>query len=567
MSRGFEADLSSGKIMSVAPLRSSVPASGSSRGWIISSWLDQLLIVLTPLLVIPAVLFLHKPIGVKAETIALVVTAFFAIGHHLPGLIRAYGDAELFRRFRWRFLLAPPVFLIAYFPLIYYHRDFYPFVILLWATWHGLMQLYGFVRIYDAKVGSVSYATAYWDWLVCLCGFVTIEAFSPSRSAFMLNSWYSLGGPLIPATAISICRWCCLGVSIFILTGFVINYVVQWKRGPRPNPIKLLLLASGIGSWWVAIGYLENAILGAALFDICHDVQYVAIVWLYNCRRVNSNTEISGFMKYVFRRGMVLFYLGLIAAYGSIGLIPALVQNGTMITFFNGILGTSTLLHYYYDGFIWKVRERSTQASLGLNENSTSPSVRQMTAGGMPHLLKWSPLIGAVGWLFLMNASEPSLLQSRKDELEQLYTRTLSGTTVLPETVEERSWVYSIFERVQNIATAVPDDRLSQLHAAAMLANFGRNDEAMTLLEKLLTRDPGCSEGHTFLGAINMFSGNLDKASACFQMALTHATLDSERAMAHLKLGEVYQLQHDRESAELRFEEALRGQSTAEDRN
>ena len=100
-----------------------------------------------------------------------------------------------------------------------------------------------------------------------------------------------------------------------------------------------------------------------------------------------------------------------------------------------------------------------------------------------------------------------------------------------------------------------------------MLANFGRNDEAMTLLEKLLTRDPGCSEGHTFLGAINMFSGNLDKASACFQMALTHATLDSERAMAHLKLGEVYQLQHDRESAELRFEEALRGQSTAEDRN
>ena len=41
----------------------------------------------------------------------LAVAAFASIGHHLPGFLRAYGDRELFRRFRWRFLLAPPLML------------------------------------------------------------------------------------------------------------------------------------------------------------------------------------------------------------------------------------------------------------------------------------------------------------------------------------------------------------------------------------------------------------------------------------------------------------------------
>lgn len=119
--------------------------------------------------------------GVSAETISRVVAAFFATGHHLPGMLRAYGDGELFEQFRWRFLLAPPPVLIAYFSLYTYHFDLYRLIILTWATWHGLMQVYGFARIYDAKVGSISSGTAYWDWLVCLLGFVTPQLLRPEQ--------------------------------------------------------------------------------------------------------------------------------------------------------------------------------------------------------------------------------------------------------------------------------------------------------------------------------------------------------------------------------------------------
>ena len=42
---------------------------------------------------------------------ALVITAHIVltVAHHLPTFIRIYGDVELFRRYRWNFLLGPLV--------------------------------------------------------------------------------------------------------------------------------------------------------------------------------------------------------------------------------------------------------------------------------------------------------------------------------------------------------------------------------------------------------------------------------------------------------------------------
>src|SRR5437762_5058932 len=124
-------------MMSVVPLHptmqsadSNAPSAQPSRRWILNSWLDQFFIVSTPLLVFPAIFALYAPLRVKAETISLVVTAFFALGHHLPGMIRAYGDRELFQRFHWRFILAPPLLFLAYFPLQRYHFDAWRLIII-----------------------------------------------------------------------------------------------------------------------------------------------------------------------------------------------------------------------------------------------------------------------------------------------------------------------------------------------------------------------------------------------------------------------------------------------------
>src|ERR1700731_3084500 len=78
--------------------------------WILNSWRDLILYVGTPLLILPV--FALAQSRWSPQDIYLFVAAFGAMGHHLPGMIRAYGDRALFERFRWRFILAP-IFLLA----------------------------------------------------------------------------------------------------------------------------------------------------------------------------------------------------------------------------------------------------------------------------------------------------------------------------------------------------------------------------------------------------------------------------------------------------------------------
>ena len=84
-----------------------------------------------------------------------VVDIALAVGHHLPGFIRTYGDADLFRRYRVRFILAP--ILVFGCSLWFAKHDLHGVLLLslVWAIWHGMMQHYGFMRIYDAKIGVI----------------------------------------------------------------------------------------------------------------------------------------------------------------------------------------------------------------------------------------------------------------------------------------------------------------------------------------------------------------------------------------------------------------------------
>ena len=66
--------------------------------WILDGWRDLILYVCTPLVILP--IFILAQTRWSAEDIYLFVAAFGAMGHHLPGMIRAYGDRALFQRFK-----------------------------------------------------------------------------------------------------------------------------------------------------------------------------------------------------------------------------------------------------------------------------------------------------------------------------------------------------------------------------------------------------------------------------------------------------------------------------------
>src|SRR5881398_581415 len=367
-----------------------VPATARTPNlWILDSLRDLILYVCTPLLLLP--IFIAAQGVWAAEDIYLFVAAFGAMGHHLPGMIRAYGDRALFQRFRWRFICAPIFLIVVCAAFSVWDLKGIVLVAFIWGVWHGMMQTYGFCRIYDAKVGSFAEVTRRLDFALCGIWFATAVLLSPQRMTDTLETYYSAGGPFIPPAVLRAGQQGLLALALLISAVFVANFIWMWSSGKRPSPVKLVLLLTSISFWWYCNNIVASVLVGVALFEVFHDVQYLSLVWIYNRKRVESDNSIGGFMRFVFRRSgaLVGVYVGLVLAYGGLSLSKSYVGIDAVKRILTGVVTASALLHFYYDGFIWKVREKSTRQSLGIGGGTADVSLRGSLPGWALHGAKW----------------------------------------------------------------------------------------------------------------------------------------------------------------------------------
>lgn len=379
--------------------------------WILDAPRDLLLFVGTPLLILPLVHLLS--LRVPSETIYLAVASFGALGHHLPGMMRAYGDRALFRRFRVRFVAAP-IFLVAAcvgFALV--ELSVVLLVVFVWGVWHGLMQIHGFLRIYDSKAGSFGRTTAWLDQAACVAWFASAIVFSDTRVHFFLDHFYSAGGGLVSPAWIGALR-AVLGAATAVVTVLYVLHALRCRAAGRPQSlVKHLLLVTSVSFFWYANVFVSDLLIAVVLFEIFHDVQYLAIVWLFNRRRADSAPECGGFTRFLFRPSplLVALYLGLIFAYGGLNVANETLLSGAAFQVAAGVLAASALLHFYYDGFIWKMREAGTRSALGLEG---SEDARARPTLGLPawtrHGLKWALFVVPLG------AFGVALAENRPDE-------------------------------------------------------------------------------------------------------------------------------------------------------
>src|SRR5207249_886444 len=357
--------------------------------WILNSWRDLILYVGTPLLLLP--MFLLAQARWSAQDIYLFVGAFGAVGHHLPGMIRAYGDRALFRRFRWRFIFAPIFLLSICVAFYWWDLKGIILVVFFWGVWHGMMQTYGFCRIYDAKIGSFAALTRRLDFTTCAVWFAAAVLLSSERMSDTLEVYYASGAPFIPPSLLYGVQQVTLFVAIAVSILFLVNFARMWVLGKRPNPVKLALLVTSIAFWWYCNNVVTNILAGIALFEVFHDVQYLSLVWIYNRSRVEKDSSIGGFMRFVFRRSgsLIGLYIGLVFAYGSLAYFNSRLEVETMKRVLTGVVAASGLLHFYYDGFIWKVRDRSVREHLGLAGGTVTATSREFLPSWVLHGLKW----------------------------------------------------------------------------------------------------------------------------------------------------------------------------------
>lgn len=498
------------------PAAPAPPAGGrKSTLWILNSWRDLVLYVCTPLLIIP--IFLAAQTRWSPEDIYLFVAAFGAMGHHLPGMIRAYGDRALFERFKYRFIFAPLFLVLVCATFFFWDLKGIILITFIWGVWHGMMQTYGFCRIYDAKVGSFAGITRRLDFAVCAIWFATAVLLSPQRMTDTLDSYYSAGGPFITPELFRAGQQAALALALIVSALFLANFVWMCVSGKRPNPVKLALLVTSIAFWWYCNNIVASILVGIALFEVFHDVQYLSLVWIYNRKRVESDTSISGFMRFVFRRSgsLIGLYVGLVLAYGALGYFKSYVGVDTLKRILTGVVTASALLHFYYDGFIWKVREKSTRQSLGISGGTAETSSSGFVPSWLMHGVKWvAVFVIPLGTLWFTEIHSPRSELARLAAIVADLPTSARAHVTYGTALQDAN---HFDEAATEFSTALrlnPNSAKAHVSLAGLLIGKGQLDEAQDHFEAALRVEPRNAEYHSGYAFVLERLGNVEKAQA-----------------------------------------------------
>jgi len=228
-----------------------------------------------------------------------------------------------------------------------------------WDVWHSGAQTFGFARIYERNHGTPPELGRKFDfWLQqllyagpILAGATLMDHFDSFDN---FKSVESVGHAIfssVPAEVEGHARYLTYGVlavGAVLIAAYVIVYWRLAQRGHwKPPWLKLWLVGStgfvsiytwGFNSWGQAF----------LIMNLFHGVQYLAIVWAMEGKRIAALMHLP-------RRPRIALalYLGSVLLYGF-G-VQALDASVTVLW---AITIVVSLMHFWYDAFIWSVRKR-----------------------------------------------------------------------------------------------------------------------------------------------------------------------------------------------------------------
>jgi len=289
---------------------------------------------------------------------------------------------------------------------------------------------------------------------------------------------------------------------------------------------------------------------------------------------VEKDSSIGGFMRFVFRRSgsLVGLYIGLVFAYGSLAYFNSRLEIEAMKRVLTGVVAASGLLHFYYDGFIWKVRDRSTREHLGLAGGNVSAASREFLPSWLLHGLKWVAVfvipLGAL-WIGQTRTNMPEVERQARmasdlpnsARAHWKYGFALHKADRLDEAAEQYRTALRLNpndkERGELEQALRSDPRNGEFHSAYgdVLQRLGQKDEAGAEFEKATRLAPKSGAVHYDYAMLLFGDGKMDQAITEFQTALKCSPNHPE---AHYHLGRALFVKRDFEGAKVHYLETAR---------
>jgi hypothetical protein len=252
---------------------------------------------------------------------------------------------------------------------------------LTWQTYHVVMQKYGILRVYSAKSGCSKKVPAWVDRLLLLSAFPPFLVWTGHSEMYALTAGLAnanedmanlilsplslLGrhfGVLMKLTG----AFWAAAVAIFLVHEWRVH---RFGNGPR------LWYATGTTLLYLAVFQLglEKAYL---VFASSHGLEYIVFIWGYQRRRYRDEAARRDASPILLRHPVALYVTLTVLVLGAIFYanhtdeFPALASVPRMIfhvdvgewllwfTFYHGVL------HFYFDGFLWKLRRPAMLAHI-----------------------------------------------------------------------------------------------------------------------------------------------------------------------------------------------------------
>lgn len=272
--------------------------------------------------------------------------------HLVAVFFRSHGNPEIRRRHPLRFFVVP-VALYAAIVSSPWIAVATTVVATFWDVWHSGAQTFGFARIYERNHGTppelgrrldfwlhqLMYAGPVLAGATLMDHFDSFDSFEKVGDAFFAS---------VPARVEGHAHALAYGVLAVGAAFLAVYAMIYWRlaqRGYRPPWLKLWLVGStaavSIYSW--GFNTWGQAFL---IMNLFHGVQYLAIVWAMEGKRIAARMRLPG------RPRLALaLYLGSVLAYGfGVQVLDA------SITVLWAITMVVSLMHFWYDAFIWSVR-------------------------------------------------------------------------------------------------------------------------------------------------------------------------------------------------------------------
>ena len=331
------------------------------------------------------------------------VGLWITIPHHFATWIRTYGLREDWERWRWPLIFGPILIMSTAAFGLFIAPTTLLLLTLLWDHQHSIMQQHGLARIYDFKARTGGPLTGRFDLL--------LHCFLYGNMAITAPLFVRLWGPELyrwnlPVTPQSL-AWA-QDLSWMALFAYLLVYlwhVVQSARaGHGLNPLKYLFIFSSYFLWYFTSWQTDSLLVYGIAHRLMHGIQYIVIVnsylghkieksiqqpnrpdlsiwtgcsrWLGRLMSSHRTLTFAGMgIGYLFLYQLILlrpfdeFGFGVISfmrigPQSSIGM-GDVTRAGAYELFAMTVIQAIPVTHYYFDSFIWKVRDSKVQQGLG----------------------------------------------------------------------------------------------------------------------------------------------------------------------------------------------------------